>query len=254
MALFPLVILAAAQAAAASAGPMADPRQPMQVFIAPSGEPFRAPLGQPYPVAQWFAQADANHDGKLTSTEFVVDFMKFFDSLDTNHDHRLDAGEIAHYETDVAPEVRGGVGGREGRAGGEGGWRGHRGGHRGHHGGGFGGAGMPGGGGLSARYFQDMDEGQGGDSQSDYGPDVGSVRIGNTTRARATGGSRFDLLGIPEPVSDMARDLDGMVYRQDALDAATQRFDALDSKGLGYLTLNGLPETIAQRHKGRWKR
>lgn len=261
MPFFPLVLLVAAQVASPSAGPSPDApaaamQQPMQVFIAPSGEPFRAPLDQAYPVAQWFAQADANHDGKLTSTEFLVDFMKFFDSLDTNHDGRLDADEIAHYESVIAPEVQtDGPGSREGRRSGDGYWRGHGGEHRGgHRGGGFGGEGMPGGGGFGSRHFQDMGEGEGGDSQSDYGPDVGSVRTVDTSRARAIGAARFDLLGIPEPVSAMGRGLTGVVERRDALNAATQRFDTLDAKGLGYLTLDGLPETIAQRHKGRVKR
>ncbi|MDE2562944.1 MAG: hypothetical protein KGL48_11930 [Sphingomonadales bacterium] len=258
MALFPLVLLAAAQAASPSAGAAAGMQQPMQVFISPSGEPFRAPVGQPYPVAQWFAEADANHDGKLTSTEFMVDFMKFFDSLDVNHDRQLDAGEIARYEREIAPEVaRGGRGG-PGRADRENGgdWRGHHG--RGHRGGGFGGEGMPGGGGFSSRHFQDMDEGGGGqegdDSHSGYGGEIGSYHSGGPDRQEAVGGARFDLLGIPEPVSDMAHDLSGVVYRQDALNAATQRFDALDGKGLGFLTLATLPETMAQRHKGKWKR
>lgn len=249
MPIFPLVFLAAAQAAAPAAA-----AQPVQVFIAPSGEPFRAALGQPYPVAQWFAQADTNHDGKITSTEFLVDFMRFYDSLDTNHDGRLDAGEIAHYESDIAPEAaRGGPDGAhgEGRGDGRGGPERRDGGRRGGFGGG--GEGMPGGGGFSSRHFQDMGEGDSGESQSEYGPDVGSVRTVDTNRPRAMGAARFDLLGIPEPVSAMAHDLDGVVYRRDALNASTQRFNALDTKGLGYLTLDDLPETIAQRHKGRWK-
>jgi len=254
MPLMSLIVLAAAQAAT----PSNDASQPLQVFIAPSGQPFRAAMGQPYPVAQWFAQADSNHDGKITSTEFLVDFMKFFDSLDTDHDGRLDAGEIARYETVVAPEVRGGSGGREGRAGGEGGGRGPGTGHRGHHrGGGFDGQGMPGGGGFSSRHFQDMDEGQSdsdeqsGPERDNYGADIGSFHSFTPVAGKATGGARFDLLGIPEPVSTMARELSGVVERHDALNAATQRFDALDTKGLGYLTLDNLPETVAERHKGR---
>ena len=39
-----------------------------QVFIAPSGKPFRAPLGQAYPIATWFAEADRNHDGKISES------------------------------------------------------------------------------------------------------------------------------------------------------------------------------------------
>jgi hypothetical protein len=76
-----------------------------QLFIAPSGEPFRAVAGAPYPVAAWFAQADANHDGRIDLGEFNADFMRFFDRLDTNHDGMLSSAEIKAYETDIAPEV-----------------------------------------------------------------------------------------------------------------------------------------------------
>jgi hypothetical protein len=76
-----------------------------QLFIAPSGEPFRAIAGAPYPVAAWFAQADANHDGRIDLGEFNADFMRFFDRLDTNHDGMLSSAEIKAYETNIAPEV-----------------------------------------------------------------------------------------------------------------------------------------------------
>src|SRR5438270_13969204 len=88
--------------------PPGDPQRPwetQQSFIAPSGEPFRAPMEAAYPSALWFAQADANHDGKLTFAEFNADFMRFFERLDTNHDGSVDDSELAAYQNRVAPEV-----------------------------------------------------------------------------------------------------------------------------------------------------
>lgn len=76
-----------------------------QIFIAPSGEPFRAPASAPYPVADWFARADADHDGKLTEAEFVADFLKFFGNLDADHNGFIDSAELDRYETEMAPEL-----------------------------------------------------------------------------------------------------------------------------------------------------
>jgi Ca2+-binding EF-hand superfamily protein len=56
-------------------------------------------------VAEWFARADANHDGKLTESEFTVDFLRFFASLDLDHDGQIDGGEIERYEA-ATPELR----------------------------------------------------------------------------------------------------------------------------------------------------
>ncbi len=87
-----------------------------QLFISPSGEPFRAPEGQPYPVSAWFAAADANHDGALTRDEFIADALAFHARLDADKDGWLDGFEIGDYEKKVAPEIlgrpdRGSVGG-----------------------------------------------------------------------------------------------------------------------------------------------
>ena len=42
---------------------------PPNVFISPCGEPFRAKLDQPYPVADWFKQADKNGEFKVASLD-----------------------------------------------------------------------------------------------------------------------------------------------------------------------------------------
>lgn len=79
-----------------------EPRE--QLFISPSGEPFRAPLNAPYPVDVWFAQADKNHDGFIDRDEFNADQMAFFDRLDVNHDGAIDGFESGTYEQ-MVPEI-----------------------------------------------------------------------------------------------------------------------------------------------------
>ncbi len=81
------------------------PGQSLNIFISPSGQPFRAKAGEPYPVAAWFAQADTDHDGKISQAEFEADAMKFFAMVDVNHDGFLTSPENTRYETQIAPEI-----------------------------------------------------------------------------------------------------------------------------------------------------
>ena len=85
--------------------PGQEPPRREQLFISPSGEPFRAPRGQPYPVAAWFARADADHDGALSREEFAADARAFHARLDIDHDGFVDGFEVADYEKNVAPEI-----------------------------------------------------------------------------------------------------------------------------------------------------
>ncbi|HET6969530.1 MAG TPA: EF-hand domain-containing protein [Phenylobacterium sp.] len=82
------------------------PRRPReQLFISPSGKPFRAPMGQAYPVAAWFAEADANHDGRITLEEFRADADAWFKVLDTNGDGQISMPEVTHWEEVLVPEI-----------------------------------------------------------------------------------------------------------------------------------------------------
>jgi len=97
------------------------PRGPhRQLFISPAGEPFRAEAGAPYPVAAWFAGADADHDGALTRDEFVADALRFFAVIDGDHDGVVDGFEVSNYETQIAPEILQGFRAARGWAGGQG--------------------------------------------------------------------------------------------------------------------------------------
>jgi len=95
----------------APAPAMAKPKLPTcppphtQIFLSPMGEPFRAGPGAPYPVADWFAHADADHDGRITLDEMVADADRFFDRLDLDHDGELIPGEVTSYERNIAPEI-----------------------------------------------------------------------------------------------------------------------------------------------------
>ena len=117
----PLTLLAAGLALAAGAASAQDDQSPppsdngMQsylpstlgqiIFISPSGQPFRARVGEPYPLAAWLAVADTDKDGKISSAEFDKDASNFFDALDTNHDGYISSAENTFYETNVAPEI-----------------------------------------------------------------------------------------------------------------------------------------------------
>lgn len=78
-----------------------------QLFVSPSGEPFRSPASSPYPVETWFTQADTDQDGALSSRELWHDADRFFARLDVDKDGSLNAREIWRYETEFLPEAAG---------------------------------------------------------------------------------------------------------------------------------------------------
>jgi Ca2+-binding EF-hand superfamily protein len=77
------------------------------LFISPMGEPFWGTARDDDPLADWFGQADRNHDGFLTMDEMAGDADRFFGSLDADHDGEIDPDEVTRYELVVAPQVRG---------------------------------------------------------------------------------------------------------------------------------------------------
>ena len=91
-----------------------------QLFISPSGQPFRAPAGQPYPVAAWFAAADADRDGRLTRAEFRADAEAWFKLIDPSADGDVSMPEVTRWEETIVPEITratfGGYGGGRGGA------------------------------------------------------------------------------------------------------------------------------------------
>lgn len=194
-----------------------------QLFIAPSGEPFRAIAGAPYPVASWFAQADANHDGRIDLGEFNADFMRFFDRLDTNHDGMLSSAEIKAYETNIAPEVAADYGASF----------------------------------VSTpdRFHGSGGGGDSGGSSDGSGPPSAAVgqsrEIENDLGAALGGGGRYGLIAIAEPVAAMDTSFSGHVSRREAQAAAQRRFSLLDPDDKGAIGWNDLPRTIAEQRSAR---
>lgn len=76
------------------------------LFVSPAGEPFR-PASGPAPIEAWFLGADANRDGALTRDEFRADFARAFALFDTDVDGEIEPAEVAHYELEILPEMRG---------------------------------------------------------------------------------------------------------------------------------------------------
>jgi hypothetical protein len=96
---------AVALVAAAKVLPQTTPLADAHLFIAPSGQPFRSAPGQPYPVVQWFEQADRNHDGRIDRQEFRDDAAGFFHVLDRKGAGVLSDADIDAYEKVIVPEI-----------------------------------------------------------------------------------------------------------------------------------------------------
>ena len=195
-----------------------------QLFVAPSGEPFRAGPGEPYPVATWFAAADTNRDGKLTESEFMTDVMRFYDSLDGNHDQQLSAVEIQHYETDIVPEARTGTFGEIDWNVGQGA-KANR-------------AGKPA---LGLMQIE----------TDDLQAHVPELWRRHDDGYAGSGASKYGIIAIPEPIMGMDTDLNGIVNRREMLAAAQRRFRILDTDEKNFLVLRELPETYAQSHPSK---
>lgn len=90
------------------AGMAAAPRSPTpsysshrgrRLFISPMGEPFRVEGRNDDPLADWFHQADRNHDDRLTLDEMEQDAERFFAQLDST----MTAKSIPTRSSDMRP-------------------------------------------------------------------------------------------------------------------------------------------------------
>ena len=93
-------------AAAPTGAPSTPSHRAGRTFISPMGEPFRPSGRDDDTLADWFKQADRDHDGYVTLAEMQQDAERFFGVLDANHDGEIDPDEITHYENVVAPEIQ----------------------------------------------------------------------------------------------------------------------------------------------------
>ncbi|HEY2660417.1 MAG TPA: hypothetical protein VGI79_11890 [Caulobacteraceae bacterium] len=203
----------------------------LNVFISPSGKPFRAPAGAPYPVVAWFKEADKNADGKIDHGEFMADAEAFFKVLDINGDNVLSGYEIAVYERRIAPEILGyqfkasALARPVGRDGGLL-WKAQ-----------YGSTGMG-------------NMGQGGvpTSVDPAGPpEPSEPKILHDLDETQQGASPFSLFDEPEPVTAADFNFNGLIKKANYLKLADMHFTRLDPDSDGFLTLAKLPKTAVQK-------
>lgn len=206
-----------------------------QLFISPCGEPYRGRPGDPYPVALWFKMADLNHDGLIDREEFRADHAGFFDALDADGNGVLDGPEVAFYENRVVPDVLGPD--RVGRLTDQ--------------------PRRPGQDGATlilAQALGDLTQPPAGSHPGEprgYYPDsakgpLGDLGARRPQRRALVGAAAYGLLAEAEPVRAADTDLDGRITRAEFLAAADRRFNLLDKRKDGKLTLDELPTTAMQ--------
>ena len=178
-----LFVLAAAPARAADTDDLAVN---MAIFISPAGEPFQAPVTEPYPIVKWFERMDKNHDGKVDIEEFRADSLYVFDALDRDRSGALQSNEVNAYEQYVVPII------------------------------------------TRANPLAD--------------PYADPSKL-----LRDQGAAYYGLFQEPEPLMSADRNFDFKVSRQEFADQADRHFKALDKAGKGYLTLDDLPKTAAEK-------
>jgi hypothetical protein len=100
------LLAAAAQSLDAPADRIVVTGRPWAPFVSPMGEPFRARTTADDTLANWFRQADQNHDGALTVEEMQADAGRFFAALDHDQNREIEPQELVHYEWETAPEIQ----------------------------------------------------------------------------------------------------------------------------------------------------
>ena len=213
-----LVLIFLALAAEPPSAPAPDHR-PITVtghawapFISPMGEPFRAHSPADDTLADWFYQADRNRDGVLTNDEMQADADRFFAALDTNRDGEIDPDELASYEWDIAPDIQ--LMSKTKR--------------------------LPG---QTAAKKRRTDD----DDFSDASQARDLNKADSTEPGGLQGAARYALLNIPEPVASADADFNRGVSAIEFRAAALRRFQLLDDKHAGNLTLTQLELLRAQK-------
>jgi len=212
-------VIAIAAALLAATAAIAQPGQPpdrpggrLNLFISPSGEPFRGEPGTAYPVAAWFTKADADGDGGLTLAEFEADALRFLAALDANKDGRINGVETQTYETEVVPEILPRVRPMA--------------------------ADVP----FEERMKRRRKGGGPGGS-----PGAAARRKGKTGPAAPQGAALYALLNEPQPVAAADADFNTVITREEWTRAAQRRFVRLDVNGDRVVRFDELPKTPVQQ-------
>ncbi len=161
----------------------------------------------------WFEAADQGHKGYLTLADFKADAARFFKVVDENGDGVIDGFEVGDYETKIAPEscqVQDRLAAQD------------------------------------VLTDQELRKAGAGKRKVDEGGDVRQARHGKLTDAMS-GAAQYGLLAEPEPVRGSDGNLDFRITKDEWMDAARRRFDELDKKHDGKLTLQELPHTPMQQ-------
>ena len=103
--IFAAAVLAAGPVFAAEPRPQTTPLAEPNLFISPSGMPYRSKAGEPYPVVAWFEKTDINHDGKIDREEFKAEATALFNMLNVRKNGVIDDEIIDVYEKKVVPEI-----------------------------------------------------------------------------------------------------------------------------------------------------
>jgi hypothetical protein len=177
-------------------------------------------MGEPgpdahWPVAEWFAGADANGDGAIDFAEFEADGHRWFAHLDQNGDGRLGYSELSAYERSLQ------------------GMRGFQ---------ASGPRGPAGEGGPPPR--MNAAPTQSGPRPGGGGGPGGRGRGGQQGYGRIADAGFFNL---PQPVKGADTDIDQQVTGEEWAQATNRWFLALDTDRDGRLTLATLPMTPLQR-------
>jgi Ca2+-binding EF-hand superfamily protein len=187
--------------------------RPWAPFISPMGEPFRARSTGDDPLERWFQQADRNRDGLLTVDEMRADAVRFFQTLDGNEDGEIDPEELVVYESDIAPEVQ--VNTK---------WKRSP---------------QPV---ATAKPVKHGDDARRERWRADDNVDGYQIH-------GLQGAARYGLLNIPQPVAGADADFNRGTTLDEFERAAIQRFQLLDSKRTGRLTLPELEVLLPNRPK-----
>ena len=203
------LILICALAAAGGGGALAAMAEP-QLFVSPTGEPFRAAEGASAPLETWFAQADADHDGAIGWLELDADFTRYFALLDSDRDGEIGPAEVAHYETEILPEMA----------------------RRGY------GSGRSYGGPRQQLRPGELTGGSAGMAGGRGGArSIASREPAIARTAMMAGAARYGLLPISHPIMDADLDFNRGVSRPEFSRAAARRFGQLDTGRDGRLAL-----------------